>query len=157
MDDLQAAVLLAKLATLDADIARRAELADAYTERLRGVAGVRRLPRLAERGVPTEAVYYVYLIEVERRDELAAHLERTGIGTETYYPTPLHRQPCFADLGYADGSMPHAEAACRHTIALPLYPDLTLDQLDRVCEQIGAFYGGTPAPRNGASEARSAA
>jgi dTDP-4-amino-4,6-dideoxygalactose transaminase len=146
MDDIQAAVLLAKLTRLTEDIARRAALAAAYTERLREVAGVRRLPMPVERGVPTEAVFYVYLIEVDRRDELAAYLGRGGIGTETYYPTPLHRQPCFADLEYQEGAMPVAEAACRRALALPLYPDLTLDQVDQVCERISAFYAG---PRKG--------
>jgi dTDP-4-amino-4,6-dideoxygalactose transaminase len=142
MDDFQAAILLAKLTTLDADIARRAELADAYTERLTGCSGVRRLPTVVKRDVETTAVFYVYLIEVERRDDLVAHLAAHGVTTETYYPVPLHRQPCFAELGHRAGEFPHAEAACAHAVALPLYPDMADGDVDRVCELIRAFYGG---------------
>ena len=141
MDDIQAAVLLAKLARLDSDIARRRKLADAYTERLTGITGIRRLPVIAERPVPTTEVFYVYLIEAEKRDELSGFLSRNGVETETYYPVPLHLQPCFADLGHRRGDFPNAEAACEHALALPLYPDLGLDGVDRVCETIRRFYG----------------
>lgn len=140
MDDIQAAVLLAKLTRLGEDIARRAALARAYTERLREVPGVLRLPTIVSRPVETTAVFYVYLIEAEDRDELAAFLADHGIETEVYYPTPLHLQPCFATLGYACGDFPNAESACERTLALPLYPDLSFDQLDRVCELVATFF-----------------
>lgn len=143
MDDIQAAVLLAKLDRLDADIARRAELADAYTERLAGIPGVLRTPVVAARTEVTNPVYYVYLIEVERRDELVAHLAGEGIGTEVYYPTPLHLQPCFAELGHRPGDFPNAEAACARTLALPFYPDLTTDQVDTVCDSVRRFFTGS--------------
>jgi dTDP-4-amino-4,6-dideoxygalactose transaminase len=139
MDDIQAAVLLAKLDRLAANIARRAELAGAYTERLAEVPGIQRLPTVVPRDAATNPVYYVYLIEVRHRDSLAEFLARRGIGTETYYPVPLHRQPCFAEFGYPDGSFPHAEAACRQTLALPFHPDLTMEQVDYVCETIRTF------------------
>lgn len=145
MDDLQAAVLLAKLAALDGDIARRAELAAAYDERLRDVPGVLRLPRPAPRGVPADPVWYVYLVEVERRDQLAAHLAGLGVETETYYPLPLPLQPAFAHLGHAPGDFPHTEAACARTLALPLYPDLPLTAVDRVCDAIRGFLTGSRA------------
>ncbi|MCX3059913.1 DegT/DnrJ/EryC1/StrS family aminotransferase [Streptomyces beihaiensis] len=143
MDDLQAAVLLAKLDILDEDIERRAALAAAYTERLTGIPGVLRLPTVVERAVPTEPVFYVYEIEVERRDDLVAHLTERGIGTETYYPVPLHLQPCFAGLGHGPGDFPVAEAACRSAVALPFYPDLTEEQLDRVADAIRDFFHGS--------------
>lgn len=140
MDDIQAAVLLTKLTRVNDDIARRAQLAAAYTERLRGVPGVVALPTIAPRSVATNPVYYVYLIEVECRDELAVHLADHGVGTDTYYPTPLHLQPCFADLGHSRGDFPHAEAACARALALPLYPDLALSDVDRVCDVIRRFF-----------------
>lgn len=143
MDDLQAAVLLAKLDRLDEDIARRARLAEAYTERLKDVPGVLRLPTVVERSVPTDPVFYVYEIEVERRDELVAHLTERGIGTETYYPIPLHLQPCFAELGHRAGDFPVAETACARAVALPFYPDLTEEQLDRVADTIRDFFHGS--------------
>nr|WP_221331474.1 DegT/DnrJ/EryC1/StrS family aminotransferase [Nocardiopsis composta] len=144
MDDLQAAVLLAKLGRLDADIARRAELSARYDARLRDLPGVRAVPG----GTPPHPgggrVVYVHLIEVEHRDDLVAHLAAAGIGTETYYPVPLHLQPCFAHLGYAPGDFPRAEAACAAAVALPLYPDLTDAQADRVCDAIEEFYTRRP-------------
>ncbi|QIZ38856.1 DegT/DnrJ/EryC1/StrS family aminotransferase [Saccharopolyspora sp. ASAGF58] len=139
MDDIQAAVLLAKMTSLDADIARRAELAEAYRERLRGVPGVFRLPQVVDRGPGSAAVFYAYLIEVEHRDELVDHLARCGIGTETYYPTPLHLQPCFAGHGHRRGDFPTSEAASERAVALPLYPDLEDGQLDRVCSAVREF------------------
>lgn len=150
MDDTQAAVLLAKLSQLDQDIARRRELADAYTRRLDGADGVLAVPRIVSRSVPTDPVYYVYVIEVERRDELVEYLTARGIGTETYYPRPLHTQPCYTDdSGAPDstrrpGSFPAAESACERTLALPLYPDLTEEQLETVCAAIHDFYAGRP-------------
>src|SRR5699024_2534772 len=96
MDDVQAAVLLAKLTVLDEDIRRRERLAARYRERLADVPGVLRLPAPATDDESEDRVFYAYLVEVEHRDELVAHLERCGIGTETYYPVPLHLQPCFA-------------------------------------------------------------
>ncbi|WP_411431361.1 DegT/DnrJ/EryC1/StrS family aminotransferase [Actinokineospora spheciospongiae] len=142
MDDFQAAILLAKLGTLEADIARRAELALRYTERLAGCPGVRRLPTVVRRDVPSNPVFYVYLVEVDHRDALVRHLGAHGVETEVYYPTPLPLQPCFADLGHRRGEFPRAEHACAHAVALPLYPDLPDDDLDRVCDLVRAFYGG---------------
>lgn len=140
MDDLQAAVLLAKLGRLEADIERRAALARRYTELLTDAPGVRKLPSVLPRRADVRGVFYVYAVEVERRDELAAHLAARGVGTETYYPIPLHLQPCFADLGHRPGDFPHAEAACRHALALPLYPDLREDDVARVCDEIRDFF-----------------
>ncbi len=137
MDDIQAAVLLAKLTRLDSDIARRASLAARYAESLADVAGVRKTP------VPRpDSVFYVYVVEVDSRDDLAAHLSAKGVQTEVYYPTPLHLQPCFAGLGYREGDFPNAENACRHTLALPLYPDMSTGDVDQVCASIGDFYHG---------------
>lgn len=142
MDDLQAAVLLAKLTRLEADIARRNELAARYDARLREVAGVRAVPGALPPRPGGNRVCYVYLIEVDERDALAAYLSDRGIGTEIYYPVPLHLQPCFAHLGHFPGEFPRAEAACAAAIALPLYPDMPDEHVDRVCEQIACFYAG---------------
>jgi dTDP-4-amino-4,6-dideoxygalactose transaminase len=141
MDEIQAAVLLAKLTRLDADIARRATSAAAYTERLRGVPGVRRLPTLAPRGVPEDAVFHVYLIEVDYRDALVDHLAHHGVEAEVQHPEPPHLQPWFGEARHRRGELPRAEAARARTLALPLYPDLTLDDVDVVCDLIRAFPG----------------
>lgn len=142
MDDVQAAVLLAKLTELDDDIARRSLLAARYHEQLSGTPGVERLPEVVDTGPGSSAVFYVYLIEVSGRDELVEHLARHGIGTETYYPKTLHSQPCFRETGRARGTFPHAEAAARRALALPLYPDLTVAEVDRVCAVVREFFSG---------------
>lgn len=144
MDDFQAAVLCAKLETLDEDIRSRAELAEAYRQRLVDIPDVVALPEPPDPAGAERGVWYSYLIEVRGRDELAAFLATRGIGTETYYPVPLHRQPCFEALGHRQGEFPNAELAATRAIALPLYPDLTLSQVDRVCDAIRA---GTEAAR----------
>ncbi|MFE6775779.1 DegT/DnrJ/EryC1/StrS family aminotransferase [Streptomyces sp. NPDC057702] len=139
MDDVQAAVLLGRLAGTEADIHRRAELAAAYTHYLRGVPGVRRLPEVVQGArARVDPVFAVYAVEVADRDGLAGHLARAGISTETY-PRPAHLQPCFADHGHQEGDFPHAEEAARHVIALPLYPDLSLRQVADVCAAVRSF------------------
>ncbi|TWV55743.1 DegT/DnrJ/EryC1/StrS family aminotransferase [Streptomyces misionensis] len=143
MDDIQAAVLLAKLTVLEEQIARRAELAAAYTARLRDVPGIVRLPRTTAERPDDRDVHYVYLIETEHRDALVAHLDGQGIGTEVYYPLPLPHQPAFAHLGHRPGAFPHAEAAARRAVALPFHPDLDPGDLDRVCDTIGSFLATT--------------
>ncbi|MFI6348198.1 DegT/DnrJ/EryC1/StrS family aminotransferase [Streptomyces sp. NPDC050560] len=140
MDDVQAAVLLAKTAVLEEQIARRAELAREYTARLRDVPGVLRLPGPPREEGGDRDVYYVYLIESERRDALVSHLDEHGIGTEVYYPLPLPDQPAFAHLGHRRGEFPHAAAAARHAVALPFHPDLDTAQVERVCAAVRAFH-----------------
>ncbi|MGA6164685.1 DegT/DnrJ/EryC1/StrS family aminotransferase [Amycolatopsis magusensis] len=134
MDDIQAAVLLAKLTCLDDDIARRRALALEYETGLAGIQGIRRRPVLG----PGD-VCYVYLVEADRRDELAAYLAAAGIGTEVYYPIPLHRQPCFGSYG-PHPELPNAEQACTRALALPLYPDLEARDVHTVCARIRRFY-----------------
>ncbi|MNR58458.1 UDP-2-acetamido-2-deoxy-3-oxo-D-glucuronate aminotransferase [compost metagenome] len=82
----------------------------------------------------------MYLIETEDRDGLVAHLNSQGIGTEVYYPHPLHLQPCFSHLNYQKGDMPAAERAAQRAVGLPLYPDLTEEQVSEVCGQIRHFF-----------------
>lgn len=152
MDDLQAAVLLTRLASLDAEIERRAELARLYDELLEPLAGLVAPPALAD--PPTSnAVYYVYVIEAERRDALVRHLTARGIGTEVYYPRPLHLQPCLRQLGYRDGDFPVAERAATRAVALPLYPDMSDADVEETCAAIADFYAPRSARRDRAAVA----
>ncbi|GFN32272.1 DegT/DnrJ/EryC1/StrS family aminotransferase [Paenibacillus xylaniclasticus] len=141
MDDVQAAVLSARLSSLQHDIARRAWLASLYDQELAKIPQVTP-PSIKQRTDAANPVYYVYLIEAENRDQLVSYLSELGIGTEVYYPIPLHLQPCFAQLGYKTGDMPVAERAARRAVGLPLYPDLMDEQVMEVCRAIRSFYEG---------------
>lgn len=133
LDSVQAAILMASLDRLDDDIAERWQLADHYTSALEGVAGID-LPHVASGvGVP-----YVYLVEVDDRDGLAAALHSVGVETEVYYPVPLHLQPVFSPLGYRRGDLPNAERLCARALALPLYPGLARSAVDLVAETVAA-------------------
>ena len=136
LDTLQAAVLLAKLPHLAAWSGKRREHAAYYTR------AFSELPQVTPPAVDpaNEHIFHQYTIRAERRDGLQAHLEKEGIGHAVYYPIPLHRQHCFAQLGYKDGSLPEAERASREVLSLPIYPELTRAQLDRVIDAVRGFY-----------------
>jgi dTDP-4-amino-4,6-dideoxygalactose transaminase len=86
-------------------------------------------------------VYHLYVVRAERRDALQAHLRTLGIGTQIHYPQPVHRQTAYLDLGCAEGSFPETEAACGEILSLPLYPELTPDDVRYVARSIRSFYG----------------
>jgi dTDP-4-amino-4,6-dideoxygalactose transaminase len=137
LDALQAAVLLAKLPHLERWSAQRREHACYYDRAFADVPEVR-TPVIA---AGNESIYNQYTLRVERRDALQAHLKAKGIGSAIYYPLPLHRQPCFAYLGYQEGSCPEAERAAREVLSLPVYPELTRAQQDEVIAAVREFYG----------------
>ncbi len=136
LDTLQAAVLLAKLPHLAAWSAKRREHAAYYTRALADVPAVR--PPVVDPA--NEHIFHQYTLQVERRDELQAHLKSQGIGSAIYYPVPLHLQPCFSHLGYRPGRLPESERAAGEVLSLPVYPELTRGQLDCVIETIRGFY-----------------
>src|SRR5688572_1556310 len=136
LDTLQAAVLLAKVPHLAAWSGKRREHAAYYS---RAFADVRQV-KTPYVDAANEHIFHQYTLRAERRDELQAHLKKEGVGHAVYYPIPLHRQPCFAHLGYKDGSLPQAEQASREAISLPIYPELTRAQLDRVIDTVRGFY-----------------
>jgi len=136
LDTLQASILNVKLPYIDQAIARRAEHAAHYHARLSTIPALR-FPQLLP---SNKEVYYVYNILSERRDELAGHLQNKGIGYSIYYPIPLHLQKCFAYLGHKPGDFPVAEKVCSQILALPMFPELTADEVDYVCDAILEFY-----------------
>ena len=133
LDELQAAVLRVKLRHLDRWIEERRAHAAAYRAdlgRLRGVTP------------PAERHFHTYnqlVVRAARRDALAEHLRRREIETAIYYPRPLHLQPCFAGLDLPAGRFPVAEAASRETLALPIFPELTVEARQAVCAAVAAF------------------
>lgn len=136
LDTLQAAILRVKLKRIDEGIATRKERADLYRRLLADVPQVQ-VPAIAGENEP---VYYVFCIKAEKRDELAAYLNGQGIGTSIYYPVPLHLQKCFEYLGHKRGDFPVAEKLCGLVLALPMYPELTEDEVGYTCEKIREFY-----------------
>jgi dTDP-4-amino-4,6-dideoxygalactose transaminase len=137
LDALQAAVLRVKLRYLDGWTKGRQQNAARYREQLGEVAPVR-LPQ--EPSTSTRHIYNQFVIRCERRDELQAHLKNCGIGTEVYYPVPMHLQKCFASLGHRRGDFPVSEACADDSLALPVHSDLPQDDLSYVCDSVKAFY-----------------
>ncbi|HEY8521818.1 MAG TPA: DegT/DnrJ/EryC1/StrS family aminotransferase [Gammaproteobacteria bacterium] len=137
LDELQAAVLLVKLRHLDRWTEARQRNAARYDVRLETVNAVQRPYRVPG----CRHIFNQYVIRAARRDELRAHLTERGVGTEIYYPVPLHEQACFRYLGHAAGDFPTATEAAAAVIALPIYAELTDEQIDYVAAAIAEFYG----------------
>lgn len=140
LDALQAAVVSIKLKYLDGWSKKRQENARRY-DTLFGEAGLMErlgLPKV----VQNRHIFNQYIIRVpQKRDALRSHMGEKGVGCEIYYPLPLHLQECFADLGYGPGSFPDAEKAAEETLALPIYPELSDEQLVYVVDCIKGFMG----------------
>jgi dTDP-4-amino-4,6-dideoxygalactose transaminase len=144
LDALQAAVLRVKLKYLDRWSKKRRENADRYRVLFRDTK------ISAPDGpiiLPTEAahryhIYNQFVIRTPRRDDLRTFLAEQGIGTEVYYPIPLHLQKCYAYLGYREGDFPVSEEMARTSLALPIYPELTGEMMGYVVEKIAQFFGG---------------
>ncbi len=141
LDAIQAAALRVKLPHLEQWTLARQRNAARYRALFidQQLTGIVCLPVEAPDRTHT---YNQFVIRLPDRDQLRAHLESNGIGTEIYYPVPFHLQDCFAQLGYRKGSFPAAEAAAREALALPIYGELTEAQQTTVVDAIGAFYRG---------------
>lgn len=140
LDALQAALLSVKLRRLEAWNARRRDRAALYSRCFRK-AGLEPGPVRTPADAGEAHVFHQYVIRADRRDALRDALARAEIDTQIYYPIPLHEQPCFESLGYRRGDFPEAERASRECLALPLYPELRDDQIDRVVSAVVEFYG----------------
>ncbi|MGB0383226.1 MAG: DegT/DnrJ/EryC1/StrS family aminotransferase [Ardenticatenaceae bacterium] len=129
IDALQAAILRVKLSHLEAWNNQRRELAALYTSLLDdSLVTTPYVPAWAE------PVWHLYVVRVQGRDRVKARLKEAGIATGVHYPIPLHLQPAYQDLGYKVGDFPHAEQAAREVLSLPLYAELTSQNLQRVVE-----------------------
>ena len=162
LDALQAAIVTVKLRHLDTWTACRQANADRY-RRLFAAAGLVNNPIIlphdptsespAPRApgashppihpsthLPNRHIYNQFILRVPNRDALQSHLESNNIGTEVYYPVPMHTQECFAHQGYQEADMPESARAARETLAIPIYPELTNDQAQHVVDTIAGFY-----------------
>jgi dTDP-4-amino-4,6-dideoxygalactose transaminase len=132
LDTIQAAVLLVKLKRLDAWNAARRRAADWYLERLAGIPDLV-LPVVSDSNEP---VWHLFVVRHPRREAIREAMERDGIGVGIHYPVPLHLQPAYAHLGYRKGSFPVAEQLAATCWSLPLFPELTEADVDRVVSSL---------------------
>ncbi len=135
LDTLQAAGLIVKLRHLDDWSAKRRANAARYNELFADFDAVR-TPVIREYN---ETIYNQYVIRVPKRDDLKAFLKEQNIGAEIYYPVSMHEQECFAELGYKTGDFPASEKAAAESLALPIYPELTDEQICYVADKIKEF------------------
>jgi dTDP-4-amino-4,6-dideoxygalactose transaminase len=141
LDSLQAAVLRVKLPHLDAWSTERQRKAQQY-ELMFVDAGLSEQIEAPFVRSNTRHIFHQFVVRVRggRRDALREHLRECGVGTDVYYPVPLHLQECFAYLGYQEGDLPVGELAAKETLALPVYPELTDEQQDYVVSSIAKFF-----------------
>jgi dTDP-4-amino-4,6-dideoxygalactose transaminase len=144
MDAIQAAILRVKLTHIESWNQQRRQRAVTYDRLLADAGLVAKSCDSRVKPLLTSPhafhVFHQYVIRAHRRDELRMFLGDRKIGTEIYYPIPLHLQPCFAYLGYCEGDMPESERAAREVLALPMFPELTAAEQNCVVESIAEFY-----------------
>jgi dTDP-4-amino-4,6-dideoxygalactose transaminase len=144
MDAIQAAILRVKLPHVETWNQQRRQRAATYDRLLvdAGLISKKSDSRVTPLQTSPHAfhVFHQYVIRVRRRDELRKFLDDRKIGTEVYYPIPLHLQPCFAYLGYRAGDLPESERAAAEVLALPMFPELTDAEQKCVVESIAEFY-----------------
>ncbi|MGB2579908.1 dTDP-4-amino-4 [Elusimicrobium simillimum] len=136
MDEVQAAILRVKMRHLKQWTDDRKYVANLYADGLQGLPVV--LPPETPNGWSQS--FYVFTIRAERRDELMAHLKKNNIGCAVYYPVPLYKQPVYKNLKLKAEDYPNAERAALEVLSLPMFPEMTEAQVERVCKVIRAFY-----------------
>ena len=138
LDALQAAVLRIKLRHLDGWTEGRQRNANLYRQIIRDLRIPVDVP--VEKPYQSRHIYNQFVIVGERRNELQAYLKEHGIGTEVYYPLPMHMQTCFLNLGYQAGDFPVSERLANQSLALPVYPELKPEDIEYVCHTLKQFY-----------------
>lgn len=146
LDALQATILDVKLKYLEGWSDRRRKNAHYYDQAFQETGIVQKgfvttpVSVYKNGGDVNYHIFNQYTLRVKNRDRLQAFLKANGVGTEVYYPLPLHLQECFKELGYSKGSLPVSEEASEHVISIPIYPELTNDMREFVVMKIGEFY-----------------
>ncbi|HVC09207.1 MAG TPA: DegT/DnrJ/EryC1/StrS family aminotransferase [Elusimicrobiota bacterium] len=136
MDEIQAAILRVKLKRMAAWIDARRAVAERYGQELAGLP--LRLPPSGD--AKNRPSYALYVVRCEERDALAEHLRGQGVSCGVYYPVPLHLQPAYKSLGYRAGDFPNSERASKTALALPMFPDMSPGQIERVCRAVRSFF-----------------
>lgn len=140
LDELQAAILRVKLEHLEAWTALRRDIAQEYNRILSNAGIAEDRLRLPVEPKYAFHVYHQYTVHTPNRDALQAFLKERGVGSTVYYPVPMHLQTVFGPLGYRPGDFPLAEAACREVLSLPMFPELTGDELKHVTTSVAEFF-----------------
>jgi dTDP-4-amino-4,6-dideoxygalactose transaminase len=140
LDAVQAAVLRVKLRRIDQWTASRRKHAETYNLLFKKAGLFGRILQPLQTSPHAFHVFHQYVIRSQRRDELRAFLKSREIATEVYYPIPLHLQPVFSYLGYQEGDLPEAERASKEVLALPMFPELTEEEIKCVVDTIAEFY-----------------
>jgi dTDP-4-amino-4,6-dideoxygalactose transaminase len=157
LDAIQAAVINVKLPYLDSWSQKRRANADVYNklfiekglaeetgrisyDKMNRVLLPKAVYKNSEKSIKNYHIYNQYIIRIEERDRLKDFLAQNNIGTEIYYPVPFHLQECFAELGYKKGDFPVAENSADHSLALPIFPELTKEQLTYTVDKIEEFF-----------------
>lgn len=136
LDALQAGILNVKLPYLDGWNGRRSEIAEQYNRRITNP--------LIKKPITLDGnkhIYYVYAVATNQRDKLREYLEDNGVKSGVYFPVPFHEQKVFERLGYKHGEFPNAEYVAEHTLVLPMFPELTQEEIDRVIEVVNEWEG----------------
>lgn len=136
LDEIQAAILRAKLPHLDDWNARRRDLAESYRAGLTDLSGL----TLPTAPGDAEPVYHLYVVRTEPRDALRDYLEGAGIASDIHYPRPVYLQPAYAHLGYEPGSCPHAERVISQILSLPIFPQLSRVEVEQTVRLIRFFF-----------------
>lgn len=139
LDELQAVILRARLKRLEEKNERRREIAGIYSRAFQGIEGLTLPP---QDGPEKKSVYHRYIIRTPLRDQLMAYLKEKGIGTGIYYPVPLHLQKAWQREGYPSGSFPVSEKLARESLAIPLFPEMEDEEIERVIGAVKGFFGG---------------
>lgn len=136
LDEIQAAILAAQLPFVNQWNERRLRIAERYTNGLKNMV---KTPTVRDEA---KHVFHLYVIQVDDRDQLKTYLDERGIHCLIHYPIPAHLQKAYSHLGYRVGDLPATESAAKKILSLPMFPELTNDQVDEVISAIKAFYSG---------------
>ncbi len=137
LDALQAAILSVKLKYLDEWNNQRREVARRYDSNLKGLDKVVQTPIIYG---DRKHVYHIYVIRTLEREELQKHLKERGVDTGLHYPIPIHLQPSFSKFGYKQGDFPRTERYAKEMLSLPMFPGMTDEEADYVCDSVGEFF-----------------
>lgn len=136
LDSMQAAILSVKLAYLDEYNNKRYHIARRYTEELKDTP--LQLPQIDY--IDRKSCWHQYAVLCEAKDNFVSYMESNGIGVGTFYPVPLHLQKAFSNLQYTEGSLPIAEATCKKSVCLPIFPELTNEEIDYIIMTVKNYF-----------------